>query len=59
MSDKKTKVECRLTTHGTEKANAKAVDDLSISDPEPSVGKQVIEEMMEEDIDDGSEQKDS
>ncbi len=59
MSDKKTKVECRLTTCGTDRVNAKAADDLSISDPEPSVGKQVIKEAIEKDVDDDSEQKDS
>lgn len=59
MSDKKTKVEGRLMTRGTDKANAKVVADLSVSDPEPSVGKQIIEEAIEKDVDDDSEQEDS
>lgn len=59
MSDKKTKFESRLMTRGTDRANAKVVDDLSVSDPEPSVGKQVIEEAIEKDVDDDSEQEDS
>jgi len=48
MSDKKTKVGCSLSIQGTEKANAKALDDLKIPDPEPAVGKQLIEDVMEE-----------
>ena len=52
MSDKKTKVDCRLITRGTDGANAKAIDDLAISDPEPAVGKQIIKEMLEEEVDD-------
>ncbi len=59
MSDKKTKVECRLMTRGTDKANAKVVDDLSVSDPEPIVGKQVVEEAIEKGVDDDGETKDS
>ena len=59
MSDKKTKVECRLITRGTDKVNAKAIDDLSIPDPEPTIGKKVIEEAMEEDTKDDSKSENS
>jgi hypothetical protein len=55
MSDKKTKVECRLNTQGTDKANAKVVDDLKIPDPESAVGEQVIRDVMEEGSEDDSE----
>jgi hypothetical protein len=54
MSDKKTKVECRLNTRGTDKVNAKVVDDLTIPDPEPTTGKKIIEELMEKETEDGS-----
>lgn len=59
MSDKKTKIDCRLTTSGTDKANEKAVGDLSVPDPDPSVGKQIIEEVMEKDSDDDGQSADS
>ncbi len=49
MRNNKTKVECCLITRGTDKANANAVDDLSVQDPEQVVGKKVIEEAMEKD----------
>ena len=49
MSDKKTKVDCRLVTRGTEKANAEAIGDLAIPDPEPIVGEQAIKEAIEKD----------
>ncbi len=42
MSDKKTKIDCRLTTRGSEAVNAKAIDDLSIPDPELAIGEQII-----------------
>jgi len=54
MSDKKTKIECRLTTQGTSKANAKAVDDLKIPDPEPTEGARAIKEATEEETEDDS-----
>ena len=54
MSDKKTKVECRLSIQGTEKANAKAIDDLKIPDPEPIEGAQAIKEATEEETEDDS-----
>lgn len=47
MSDKKTKVDCRLTTRGTEKVNAQVIDDLAVVDPEPDVGEQAIKEATE------------
>lgn len=42
MDDKKTKVECRLITRGTDKANANAISDLNIPDPESTVGEQIL-----------------
>ena len=52
MKSKKTKVSCHLVTRGTNKANAKAIDDMAVPDPEPVVGKKMIEEAMEEDTKD-------
>ena len=46
MSDEKIEVDCHLSTHGTDKANAKAIDDLSVPDPEPDVGEQIIRAEM-------------
>lgn len=54
MSDSKTKVDCRLITRGTDKANAKVIDDLAVPDPEPAIGKKVIREATEEDTEDGN-----
>ena len=59
MSDKKTKVECRLVTLGTDKANAKVVEDLAIPDPEEAVGKQVILDAVEEEVEDDDQSDDS
>ena len=42
MSDKKTKVDCCLTTRGTKQANAKVVDDLTVPDPEPAIREQIL-----------------
>ena len=47
MSDKKTKVECRLLTRGTDKVNAKVIDYLKIPDPESTEGMRVIQEELE------------
>lgn len=44
MSDEKIKVECRLITRGTDRADVQATDDLKIPDPELAVGKRIIEE---------------
>jgi hypothetical protein len=46
MSDKKTKIECRLITHGTNKAKAKVIGDLNVPDPEPAIGEQILQEEM-------------
>lgn len=48
MDNKKTNVGCRLNINGTDKANAKVVDDLKIPDPELAVGEQIIKKAMEE-----------
>lgn len=53
MSDKKTEIGCRLITCGTDKANAKAVDDLKIPDPKPAIGEQAIQDAIEEGSTDG------
>lgn len=55
VSDKKTKLNCRLITKGTEQVNASANDDLSVPDPEPTVGKKIIQEVIGEEEEDGSE----
>lgn len=61
MSDKKTKIGCELITRGTDKANAQAIDDLSVPDPEPEVGKKIINDAVkeEEEQKDGSGSKNS
>lgn len=59
MSDKKTKVECRLITKGTDKANVSAIDDLAVPDPEPAIGKRIIQEELEDDKQDDSQPDDS
>lgn len=55
MSDEKTKIECRLNIQGTDKADAKAIDDLKIPDPEPAVGEQAIQDAVEAESDDDSQ----
>lgn len=57
MSDKKTKVNCRLITRGTEKVNAQVIDDLAVPDPEPDVGEQAIKEATEKDVKDEKDDK--
>ena len=59
MSDKKTKVECRLVVRETDKANAKVIDDLVVPDPESTMGKQIILEVMEENTNDNSKSENS
>jgi hypothetical protein len=59
MSDKKTKVECRLVALGTDKANAKVVEDLAVPDPEKTVGKQIILDAIEEEVEDDDQSDDS
>jgi len=59
MSNKKTKVDCRLITRGTKVANTKVIDDLAIPDPELTVGKQVIQDAMEEETEDDGQSKNS
>jgi hypothetical protein len=59
MSGKKTKVSCHLVTRGTNKANVKAIDDMTVPDPEPVVGKKIIEEAMEEDTEDEGQSENS
>ena len=49
MSDKKTKVECRLVTRSDDKVNAQVVDDLAIPDPETAAGEKIIREAIEKD----------
>lgn len=53
MSDKKTEIGCRLIACGTDKANAKAIDDLKISDPEQDDGAQAIQDAIKEGSKDG------
>lgn len=48
MSENESKIDCRLKATGTSKANAKVIEDLSVSDPEPAVGKKILGELMEE-----------
>lgn len=58
-SDKLTVVKCNLTTRGTQEANIKVIDDLTIPDPEPAIGKQIIKEAVEDEIEDDSQSDNS
>lgn len=55
VSKDKTKLNCCLVTKGTEQADASASDDLSVPDPEPAIGKKIIQEAMKGEEEDGSE----
>lgn len=57
MSDEQNKIDCRLKAVGTSKANAKVVEDLSVPDPDPAVGKKILGELMKKGSkdDEGSE----
>lgn len=59
MSDKKTKVECRLLTRGTDKVNAKVIDDLKIPDPESTEGMRIIQEEIEKESEDDCKRNNS
>jgi len=59
MSDEKRKIDCQLKATGTSKANAKVVKDLSIPDPDPAVGKQILGELTEEESKDDEGSKNS
>lgn len=59
MSDKKTKVECRLVIRSDNEANAKVIDDLAIPDPEAATGEQIIREAIEKDSEDEGKPKNS
>jgi len=53
MSDKKTKIDCRLITRGSEAVNTKAVDDLSIPDPDLVKGKKIVLDEIDGETKDG------
>lgn len=62
MSDKKTKVDCQLSIYGTAKADAKATQDMDIPDPEPSIGRQIIKDAIQDEVkdsEDGDQQENS
>ncbi len=59
MSDEKIKVECRLVTKSAKRVDAKVISDLAIPDPEKTVGKQIIEDVMEKEQVDGDKSDDS
>jgi len=59
MSDEKNKIDCRLKATGTSKADAKVVKDLSVPDPEPAVGKKILDELTEEESKDDARSKNS
>lgn len=56
---KKYKLQLRLTARGTDKAEAQAVSDLDVPDPELDKGKQIIQEAMGEIEEDDSKPEDS
>ena len=51
MCDEKIKADCRLIAKGTDKANAKVVDDLRIPDPESAIGNKIIKEAIGDETD--------
>lgn len=59
MNRKKNKIDCQLKAMGTDKANEKVVEDLSVPDPDPEVGKQVLDELMEKESKDDRESENS
>lgn len=60
MSENKiTKVACGLKICGTQKADAVAKKDLSVPDPDPSVGEALIKGALGEETKDASRQRDS
>lgn len=52
MIEKKIDIECRLTTHGTQHANAKAIEDLNVPDPDENDGLEAIQEEIKKETDD-------
>lgn len=52
MAYKKNPIDCKLSTFGTEDAKAKASEDLEKVDPEPVVGRRLIDDVL------GNETKD-
>ena len=44
---KKIKIQCNLTTRGSDKIDGAAMDDLTVPDPEPATGKKIVEEMLD------------
>ncbi len=59
MSEEIAKVDCRLTSRGTHKADACALDDLTIPDPDSATGKKVIQEAIEKGKKEDVESEDS
>jgi hypothetical protein len=55
MNEKETKVNCHLITRGTKDVETKVNDDLSVSDPELTIGKEIIEKRIK----DGNEPENS
>ena len=59
MSDKPTKIDCRLVARGTKGVEAQADDDLNVPDPDSATGKRIIKEALEEDEENGDQQANS
>ena len=54
MEKDKVGMDCKLIARGIAKADAKAVDDLSVPDPDPAVGRKAIEDATEDEEDEDS-----
>lgn len=55
MNDNKTKINCFLSTRGSNNVDKSVAEDLSINDPAIDVGKKIIEDILsEEDKEDES-----
>lgn len=59
MCQKDDKVNVRLIARGTDKAEAKVVSDLDVSDPEPIEGKKIIQKAIGDSEEDDSKPDDS
>jgi hypothetical protein len=48
MGDDKAKIDCKLFSVGSDKAEAEAREDLTVPDPEPAVGEKLIKDATED-----------
>jgi len=51
VDNKKIKINCSLTPSGTPAVDESVANDMSVSDPETSVGMRIIDDAMSGDVD--------